>query len=207
MDLMMKKSLWLLLVILPLYFWVPSLVGAMRLISFITGKPFELVLALHIVSSLAFAFSGAVLFLTHAARFKWHQTLGKLAWLMALLATLSGVWLSLFYARGEFDSLSLLLVRVLVAATMLWCLLQGLRAVLRRQFRQHKAHMLRVYALGMGAMTQVFMFIPWLLWPQIQGELARTLLMALGWLINWQLAQWWIKRHWQSEPLIPRLIR
>jgi hypothetical protein len=50
--------------------------------------------------------------------------------------------------------------------------------------------MVRAYALGLGAGTQVFTHIPWFVFPSIQGEMARTLCMAAGWLINVAVAEW-----------------
>ncbi len=44
--------------------------------------------------------------------------------------------------------------------------------------------MMRSYALGLGAGTQVLTHLPWYLFPSIHGELARTLFMAAGWGIN-----------------------
>lgn len=58
--------------------------------------------------------------------------------------------------------------------------------------------MMRSYALGLGAGTQVFTHIPWLLFPSIQGELARTLCMAAGWGINLAVAEWLISRTAQK---------
>ena len=50
------------------------------------------------------------------------------------------------------------------------------------------------YALGLGAGTQAFTHIPWLLFPGIHGGLARTLCMAAGWALNLVVAEWLISR-------------
>lgn len=49
--------------------------------------------------------------------------------------------------------------------------------------------MMRGYALGLGAGTQVFTHIPMFLFPNIQGELARTLCMGAGWAINFVVVE------------------
>jgi hypothetical protein len=60
----------------------------------------------------------------------------------------------------------------------------GVAAITRRDIPHHRAWMMRSYALGLGAGTQVLTHLPWFLFPGIQGELARTLLMLSGWVIN-----------------------
>ncbi len=55
--------------------------------------------------------------------------------------------------------------------------------------------MMRGYALGLGAGTQVFTHLPMFLIPSLQGELARTLCMGAGWVINLAVAEWLISRE------------
>jgi hypothetical protein len=59
--------------------------------------------------------------------------------------------------------------------------------------------MMRSYALGLGAGTQVFTHLPWFLFPSIRGELARTLFMGAGWAINVGVAEWLISRESRSQ--------
>jgi hypothetical protein len=70
----------------------------------------------------------------------------------------------------------------------------GFAAVMRRDIPCHRAWMMRSYALGLGAGTQVFTHIPWFLFPSIQGELARTLSVSAGWAMNMVVAEWLISR-------------
>ena len=44
--------------------------------------------------------------------------------------------------------------------------------------------MMRGYAIGLGAGTQVLTNVPWLLAFGAPGEFTRALLMAAGWVIN-----------------------
>jgi hypothetical protein len=67
-------------------------------------------------------------------------------------------------------------------------------ALIGRDFRGHGDWMIRAYALAMGAGTQVFTHIPWMAFPGIHGELARTVSMVAGWAINLAVAEWLIAR-------------
>ncbi len=60
----------------------------------------------------------------------------------------------------------------------------GLAAIRRRDFAQHRAWMMRSYALGIGAGTQVMTGVPWILVFGTPGELARALLMGASWAIS-----------------------
>ena len=66
----------------------------------------------------------------------------------------------------------------------------GFAAVRRRNIAHHRAWIMRGYALGIGAGTQVLTHLPWFLFPSIQGELARTLFMGAGWVINLAAVEW-----------------
>ena len=66
----------------------------------------------------------------------------------------------------------------------------GFAAVRRRNIAHHRAWIMRGYALGIGAGTQVLTHLPWFLFPSIQGELARTLFMGAGWVINLAVVEW-----------------
>lgn len=52
----------------------------------------------------------------------------------------------------------------------------------------------RLAELGIGAGTPVLTHIPWFMFPATQGELARTICMGAGWLINIGVAEWVIAR-------------
>ena len=74
-------------------------------------------------------------------------------------------------------------------------LVLGLRAVLRGRVRDHGAWMMRAYALGIGAGTQVLTHIPWFLFPSIRGEFWRTVFMASAWVINILIAEWMVRKR------------
>jgi hypothetical protein len=63
------------------------------------------------------------------------------------------------------------------------------RSILRRDVPRHEAFMIRAYALGQGAGTQVFVLLPWMLISGESGGLTRDLLMTLAWVINVVVAE------------------
>jgi len=69
----------------------------------------------------------------------------------------------------------------------------GIDAVRRRDFKAHGAWMMRAYAIGLGAGTQVLTHLPWFILVGKPGETARTVLMGAGWLINVLVAEWIIR--------------
>ena len=74
-------------------------------------------------------------------------------------------------------------------------LLLALRAIVERRFDAHSVWMLRAVALGIGAGTQVFVFLPaeLLVAGPVHG-LPRDLLMAAAWIVNLAVAEFLILR-------------
>jgi hypothetical protein len=60
--------------------------------------------------------------------------------------------------------------------------------------------MIRAYAIGMGAGTQVLTHLPWFILVGKPGESARTALMGAGWVINVVVAEWIIRRSRAIAP-------
>jgi hypothetical protein len=77
---------------------------------------------------------------------------------------------------------------------ILGALCLGLSAVLKRRIAEHKAWMIRAYALGQGAGTQVITAIPWLILVGEPSGLTRDILMTLSWVINILIAEAVIRR-------------
>jgi len=71
----------------------------------------------------------------------------------------------------------------------------GFAAIMRQDIPRHRAWMMRSFALGLGAGTQVPTHLPWFLFPSIHGELARTLFMGAGWAINLAAVEWLLLRE------------
>jgi uncharacterized membrane protein len=156
---------------------------------------------LHMFSATLFCVLGAFQFSQSLRRRKlnWHRAAGRILIPSGLVAAISGLWMTVFYSTGveppsSFDGPFLYVIRLLVGAAMAWFLCLGFLAIRKRDIAHHRAWMMRSYALGLGAGTQVLTHIPWFLFPSIQGESARTICMGAGWAMNLALAEWLISR-------------
>ncbi len=197
----LAKSEWLIPAGLIAFSFVPILAGSIRLIELGSGAQITpnnarfftapLPIVLHIISFSIYCILGAFQF---AASFRshkpnWHRAAGWIIILCGLCAALTGLWMTLFYPTinyppVNFDGPVLYVMRLLVGSAMALFISLGFAAILKRDIQNHRIWMMRGFALGLGASTQVFTHIPMFLFPNIQGELARTLCMGAGWTIN-----------------------
>lgn len=184
---------------------VPTVAGLVRLAELMAGGPVTaanarflaapLPMVVHGVASLVFALGGVVQ-LSWAPGGRGHRRLGWGLGVGGALAALSGLWMTGFYptAVANFDGPVLYGIRLVVGCAMIGALGLGLRAAVRREPVRHRAWMLRAYALGLGAGTQVFTHIPWFVFPDLRGEALRAACMGAGWALNVVFAEWWIRR-------------
>jgi len=159
----------------------------------------------HIVSSVVFCVLGAFQFAPGFRRRNpgWHRAAGRVLVPCGMVAALTGLWMTQTRPPANFsgplpasfDGPLLYVIRLLAGSGMAASLCLGLAAVLRRNIPGHEAWMVRGYALGLGAGTQVFTHLPWFLFPGVRGEMARTLCMGAGWVINLAVAEWLISRR------------
>jgi uncharacterized membrane protein len=149
---------------------------------------------LHIVAGIIFGLLGALQFAPRLRRYRWHRYAGRLLVPAGIVLAGSGLWMTLAYKLPSVEDSPLTVVRVLVSTGMLACLVLGFLAVRRRDFGTHRAWMMRAYALGLGAGTQVFTFLGWNLAVGMPGPIAYASLMAAAWLINLAVAEWVIRR-------------
>jgi uncharacterized membrane protein len=193
---------------------IPMAGGVVRLVQLAGGAEITpdnarffaapLPVALHIVSALTYCVLGAFQFSPGFRRRKpdWHRRAGRMLVLFGLMAALSALWITQFNPPAtfvgplpaSFDGPFLYGIRLLAGTAMALFLCLGLAAVRRRDIPHHRVWMMRAYALGLGAGTQVFTHLPWFLSPGIRGELARTLCMTAGWAINVVVAERLIAR-------------
>jgi uncharacterized membrane protein len=210
------KSDWLIPAGLITLSLIPAAVGTLRIAQLGWGAqitpdnarffaaPWPVVL--HIAGALIFCVLGAFQFSASLRRRKpgWHRAAGRVLIPCGLVAALAGLWMTQFYPSVEFDGPWLYTIRLLVGSAMALFLCLGVAAIRRRDIPRHRAWMMRSYALGMGAGTQVITHLPWFLFPGIQGELARTLFMGAAWAINVAVAEWLISRersaHQRTSP-------
>ena len=89
-------------------------------------------------------------------------------------------------------------LRVYSGSAMLASIVLAVLALRRRDFASHGAWMTRAYAIALGAGTQVFTILPWVVLIGPIGaadELPRTVLMTAGWVINLGVAEYVIRRR------------
>jgi Predicted membrane protein (DUF2306) len=186
---------------------IPTVAGIFRVVQIAVGTEITadnarflmapVPLVLHILGSVIFCVLGAFQFSPGLRRRYpgWHRGAGRTLIPCGLLAALAGMWMAHFYAPGitppaSFDGPFVYAIRLIAGSAMALSLCLGFAALRRRDIPRHRVWMLRGYALGLGAGMQVVMYLPWYLLPGIQGELARTVLMAAGWTVNLAVAEW-----------------
>lgn len=185
---------------------VPALAGASRLGELASGAPATrenarfvhapVPVVVHIVAALAFSLLGALQFappLRLPGR-SWHRRAGRVVAGAGLAAAASGAWMTHTYDLPPADGAVLGAIRDAVAVAMAASIVLGVRAARRRRMGEHRAWMLRAYALGLGAGTQVVTHLPWFVLVGTPTEVPRTALMAAGWVINLAVAEVVLRR-------------
>lgn len=189
---------WLIPSALILLALVPVVAGMGRLNDLATGTPTPdtarfhaspLPVAIHILSATWFALAGAFQFSPALRRNRWHKWSGRLTVPMGLAAALSGIWMTLVYPWANADGEAVYLARLIFGTAMTLFLLLGVTTVLKGNIAAHKAWMLRAYAIGMGAGTQVFTHLPWFLLVGQPTEGPRAVMMIGAWVINLAFAE------------------
>lgn len=186
---------------------VPALAGSARLLQLAGGAPVTpenarffaspLPVTLHISAVIVYSILGAFQFSSSFRRRRrgWHRTAGKILIPCGLVAALSGLWMTQFYPWPPGDGQAVYVERLLVGTAMLAFLVLGVRAIRRRNFTSHGHWMIRAYAIGLGAGTQVLTHLPWfILVDGKPGELPRAVMMGAGWAINVVVAEWIIRK-------------
>jgi len=184
---------------------IPLTAGALRLVQ-LTGGPavfpadhrftgFPTALVVHIVGAAVFALLGVLQFVPGIRRRHraWHRRAGRVVAAAGLAVAGSALWLTLFYEAQPGTGELLYVLRLAFGSAMIGCLVVGFTAIRRRDVASHRAWMIRAYALGLGAGTQVFTEG---LGEAIfgTGELAGDLSRGAAWVINLSVAEWAIRR-------------
>jgi uncharacterized membrane protein len=195
---------------------VPAVAGTLRLVELASGAEITdsnarffaapIPVILHILSVVPYSILGAFQFVPALRRRnrKWHRTAGRILAPLGLVAALSGLWMAHFYPWPEGDGELLYLFRLVFGAAMTVAIILALRAVRRRDYASHGAWMIRGYAIGLGAGTQVLTHLPWFIMAEGRpGELPRALMMGAGWVINLAVAEWIIRRGRKPGIVLP----
>jgi uncharacterized membrane protein len=212
-----RRSEWLVPGLLILLSVVPAVAGTARLAELAGGgevteanarffaQPLPVVL--HILAVIPYSILGALQFspaFRRRAR-TWHRRVGSVLVLCGMTAALSGLWMARFYPWPEADGEALYGMRLLFGSAMAVSLVLAVDAIRRRDFASHGTWMIRAYAIGLGAGTQVLTHLPWfiLVGPQ-PTELPRAVMMGAGWVINVLVAEWVIRRSARRAIGTPR---
>jgi uncharacterized membrane protein len=156
---------------------------------------------LHIVSATLFCLLGAFQFDSAFRRRspRLHRIAGRVAAPCGIVAALTGLWMTAAYAiPAELQGDLLYGVRMGVGLSMVLAITVSVRAVLQRRIAQHRAWMVRAYALGQGAGTQVLIMLPVTLIAGAPTFFFRDVLMASAWGLNVFFAEWIIRRRLPS---------
>lgn len=201
-----RRSDWLVPTMLILLSLVPAVAGTARLAELaghaqvtaanarFFAQPTPVVL--HILSVIPYSIAGAFQFSSGFRRRNraWHRQAGKVLGVFGFTAALTGLWMAHFYPWPAGDGFGLYVERLVFGTAMAVSIVLGVDAARRRNFTAHGAWMIRAYAIGLGAGTQVLTHLPWFILVGKPGESARTVLMGAGWVINVIVAEWVIRR-------------
>lgn len=193
---------------------VPAAAGVVRLSELAGGATITpanarffaapLPVVVHIFAVIVYALLGAFQFSPGIRRRRraWHRTAGKILVACGLLAAISGLWMAHFYAWPPGDGEALYVERLIFGSAMIVCLVLAVQAIRRRDFTSHGEWMMRAYAIGLGAGTQVLTHLPWFVLVGTKpGEFPRAWLMGAGWVINLIVAEWIIRTR-EARPTI-----
>jgi uncharacterized membrane protein len=160
---------------------------------------------LHVIAAIPFSVLGAFQFspALRRRRREWHRAAGRILVVFGLVVALTGLWMAQFYAWPEGDGEILYLLRLVFGSAMVMSIVSAVGAIGRRDFVAHGAWMARGYAIGMGAGTQVLTHVPWFILVGQPGEVARSVLMGAGWVINLVVAEWIIRRQQARNVAVP----
>jgi hypothetical protein len=112
-----------------------------------------------------------------------------------------------FYRWPAGDGQAVYLERLVFGSAMVGSIVLALLALRRRDYASHGARMIRGYAIGLGAGTQVLTHLPWFVLAEGKpGELPRAVMMGAGWAINVVVAEWIIRRGTQRRGAHPHAV-
>jgi len=186
---------------------MPVAAGIVRLVELASGAEITpanarffaspLPVVVHIVSAAVYALLGAFQFAAGFRRSRpgWHRAAGRLLVPCGLLVGLSALWMTLFYPHPDGVSPLLTALRLLFGSAMIASLVLGVITIRRGDVMRHRAWMLRAYAIGLGAATQMLTLMIGELVIGPPGELSRALLMGAGWVINLAVADRAIRKR------------
>jgi uncharacterized membrane protein len=208
-----NKNEWLVPAVLILLALAPSASGVFRLLeqsnsaTIITPENQRffadpLPIVAHSLSGILFLVLGALQFVPKLRRPKpgWHKILGRILIPSGLILAFSALWMTQFYTMPKYDGTLVYGTRMLFGVWMVLTIVVGTAAIYRRDFSNHEVWMIRAYAVGAGGSTQVFTAAPlFLLFPEHLNDLTRAISLGAGWIINFVIAEWVIRRRLRAK--------
>lgn len=203
-----NKYEWIIPTALIILSLIPALAGTARLVELNSDADITqanarffnspVPVTVHIVGAILYSILGAFQFAPTLRRKKthWHRFIGK--WILVptgIAVALSGLWMNLFYKLPEIDGEFLYIQRIFFGSAMFLSIILGAFAVRRKDYKSHGNWMMRAYAIGLGAGTQVFTHLPWVLFFGAPDEFTRAFLMLAGWVINLLVVEWIINKQ------------
>lgn len=201
-----RSSTWRVPIALVALGTVPVIAGSLRLVELSGGTgamPSDarydaspLPVVLHIVCATVFAILGAFQFSPRLRRRRsgWHRRAGRVLVVAGLGVALSALWLNHFFPRADATREVLYPLRMAFGVAMVVTLVLGFAAARRRDFARHRAWMIRSYAIGIVAGTQVFTLgIGGAVFGT--GDVTTALLLAAAWGINLAVAERAIRKR------------
>lgn len=199
----LSRGEWMFLVAILVFSFVPTFGGLLRLVELLGGSAVvpenpralaqPLPVVLHIVSSFVFCLLGAVQFVPSLRRryLSLHRISGRAVAAAGSLSALTGLWMTHVYAfPAELQGALLYSVRMVLGVLMIGLIMWAVVAVRSGDVLRHSSAMLRAYAIGQGASTQVFLGIGWI---AVVGSEAigpwRDMMMVSAWCINLVVAE------------------
>ena len=185
---------------------VPVIAGSLRLVELSGGaatmpsnarydaSPWAVVV--HIVSATVFAMLGALQFSRRFRRRRpgWHRRAGRILVVAGLGVALSALWLNQFFPKAGAAREVLYPMRMVFGVAMVVTIVLGFVAARRRDFARHRAWMIRSYAIGLVAGTQVLTLgLGGMIFGH--GEVTTALLMGAAWGINLAVAERAIRKR------------
>ena len=210
-----RRSTWLAPILLVLLSLVPTFFGSLRLLEVARGGPptpanarflaSPLPVVLHVLVVIPYGIVGALQFSRgfRRRRLRWHRAAGRVLAAFGLVAALTGLWMAHFYPWPEGDGEALDVERLVFGTAMTASIVLALLAIRRRDYTTHGEWMIRAYAIGLGAGTQVLTHLPWFILVGKPGETSRAFLMGAGWVINVVVAEWIIRRSRPAAAPVP----
>jgi uncharacterized membrane protein len=184
---------------------VPVVFGFVRLVEIVGGpqvmpenpriEASPVPVVFHVLGAAVYAFVGAFQFSARLRRrhLGWHRKAGRVLLVAGSVVALSGLWMTLFYSNAPGGTL-LWAVRLTVSTAMFAFIVLGFAAIRRHDVPAHRAWMIRAYALGLGAGTQIFTEG---IGEAIAGtgDLSKGISVSSAWEINAAIAEWAVRRH------------